>query len=318
MEVNISNLNRFNAFYGNFAIYTDTVGRSGIINRQGEIVLRADEFEIATFIEGTTFAFQNTDGSRKEMTFDAATGEKKYTERPEVERKPMAQEYLVGPNRTAFQENGLFGIKDEKGNIIVPAQYTQMSSLGENIGFVHVKDQNGLSGIITTEGKPFIKCKYAYVVHKRATDTYKVKTPKGKFGLLNRHGNILIPARYDYIDVTDNLNEIAVKRGGKCFFINRKNEPIDLIEAWEYIDALPFFIEEDFYILAKGSVFRNDGLTVARNKETGSIVYVKGGMIVHELDYEDACDLVDIMATCIEAYSRVLGHLTKTQKFRTV
>ena len=230
MEVNISNLNRFSAFYGNFAIYTDTLGKSGIINRKGEIVFRADEFEIATFVEGTTFAFQNTDGSRKELLFDAATGEKNYFERPEVERKPMEQEYLVGPNRKAFQEDGLFGIKDEQGNIVVPAQYTQMSSMGENIGFVHVKYKNGLSGIITTNGKTFIKCKYAYVVHKRATDTYKVKTPKGRFGLLDRQGNILIPARYDYLDVTDNLNEIAVKRGGKCFFINRRNEPIDLIE----------------------------------------------------------------------------------------
>ena len=175
MEVNISNLNHFSAFYGNFAIYTDTMGKSGIINRQGEIVLWADEFEIATFVEGTTFAFQNTDGSRKELLFDASNGEKKYYERPAVERKPMEQEYLVGPNRIAFQENGMFGIKDEKGNVVVPAQYTQMSSIGENIGFVHVRDQSGLSGIITTDGKPFIKCKYAYVVHKRATDTYKVK-----------------------------------------------------------------------------------------------------------------------------------------------
>jgi len=231
MEVNISNLNRFTAFYGDYAIYTDTLGKSGIINRKGEIVLKADEFEIATYVEGTTFAFQNTDGSRKEMLFDAATGEKKYSERPEMEPMPMPKEYLVAPNRTAFCENGLYGIKDEKGNIIVPAQFRQMSSIGENIGFIHVKEQNNLSGIITADGKPFIKCKYAYVIHKRATDTYKVKTPKGKFGLLDRHGKIYIPARYDYLDVTDNLNEIAVKRGGKCFFINRRNEPIDLIEA---------------------------------------------------------------------------------------
>ena len=33
------------------------------------------------------------------------------------------------------------------------------------------------------------------------------------------------------IAVANNLDEIAVKRGGKCFFINRNNKPIDLIEA---------------------------------------------------------------------------------------
>ncbi len=231
MEVNISNLNRFTAFYGNYAIYTDTQGKSGIINRKGEIVLKADEFEIATFVEGTTFVFQNTDGSRKELLFDAATGEKKYSERPEIEAKPMPKEYLVAPNRTAFCENGLYGIKDEKGNVIVPAQYSQMSSIGENIGLVHVKNKDNLSGIITADGKPFIKCQYAYVIHKRATDTYKMKTTKGKFGLLDHSGRIIIPARYDHLDITDNLNEIAVKLGSKCFFINQNNEPIDLIEA---------------------------------------------------------------------------------------
>ena len=171
MKLKISNLSTISAFYGNYAIYTTCDRKEGIINRQGRIIFPAGEFEIATHVEKNTFAFQNTDGSRKELLFDASTGEKKYYERPAVARKPMEQEYLVGPNRIAFQENGMFGIKDEKGNVVVPAQYTQMSSIGENIGFVHVRDQSGLSGIITTDGKPFIKCKYAYVVHKRATDT---------------------------------------------------------------------------------------------------------------------------------------------------
>ena len=228
MKLKISNLSTISAFYGNYAIYTTCDRKEGIINRQGRIIFPAGEFEIAPHVEKNTFAFQNTDGSRKELLFDASNGGKKYYERPAAERKPMEQEYLVELNRIAFQENGMFGIKDEKGNVVVPAQYTQMSSIGENISFVHVRDQSGLSGIITTDGKPFIKCKYAYVVHKRATDTYKVKTLKGKFGLLDSKGKVLIPARYDYLDVTDNLDEIAVKCGGKCFFINRNGKPIDL------------------------------------------------------------------------------------------
>ncbi len=285
MEVNISNLNHFSAFYGNFAIYTDTMGKSGIINHQGEIVLWADEFEIATFVEGTTFAFQNTDGSLKEMLFDAATGEKKYFERPAVEHLPMEQNSLVAPNRIAFQEEGLFGIKDKKGNVVVPAQYIQMSSIGENIGLIHVKDKGNRAGIITAEGKPFIQCKYAYVVHKRATDTYKVKTLKGKFGLLDSRGKVLVPARYDCLDVTDNLDEIAVKRGGKCFFINRNGKPIDLIEAWEN------------HLIEQFS--SKSGYRLTKNEKNGRIYFVKEHKIVKEATYKDLCIILEQMLKTI-------------------
>lgn len=285
MEVNISNLNRFTAFYGDFAIYTDLQGKSGIINRQGKMILQAGEFEIATHKEGTTFAFQNTDDSRKELLFDAATGEKTYYERPEMSPKPMEQEYLVAPNRKAFCEKGLYGIKDEKENILVPAQYTQMSSIGENIGFIHVKTKENLAGIITANGKPFIKCKYAYIIHLRATDTYKVKTTKGKFGLLDSNGKVLIPAKYDYLDVTNNLDEIAVKRGGKCFFINRNNKPIDLIEAWEN-HLIEQFSSESVYRLIK-------------NDKNGRIYFVKGNNIVKEATYKDLCTILEQMLKTI-------------------
>ena len=285
MKLKISNLSTISAFYGNYAIYTTCDRKEGIINRQGRIIFPAEEFEIATHVEKNTFAFQNTDGSRKELLFDASTGEKKYYERPAVARKPMEQEYLVGPNRIAFQENGMFGIKDEKGNVVVPAQYTQMSSIGENIGFVHVRAQSGLSGIITTDGKPFIKCKYAYVVHKRATDTYKVKTLKGKFGLLDSKGKVLVPARYDYLDVTDNLDEIAVKRGGRCFFINRNGKPIDLIEAWENHLIEPFSSKS--------------GYRLTKNEKNGRIYFVKENKIVKEATYKDLYTILEQMLKTI-------------------
>ena len=285
MKLKISNLSTISAFYGNYAIYTDTMGKSGIINRQGEIVFWADEFEIATHVEKNTFAFQNTDGSRKELLFDAATGEKKYFERPAVEHLPMEQNFLVAPNRIAFQEEGLFGIKDEKGNVVVPAQYTQMSSIGENIGLIHVKDKDNRAGIITADGKPFIKCKYAYVVHKRTTDTYKVKTLKGKFGLLDSKGKVLVPARYDYLDVTDNLDEIAVKRGGRCFFINRNGKPIDLIEAWEN------------HLIEQFS--SKSGYRLTKNDKNGRIYFVKENKIVKEATYKDLCTILEQMLKTI-------------------
>lgn len=237
MEVNISNLHHFSAFYGNFAIYTTTDKKDGLIDRQGQIVYRAGEFDIATHVEGTTFLFQNVDGSGKEMLFDAASREKQSREQPQVERKPMEKEYLVAPNRIAFQKNDLFGIKDEQGNIIVKPQYSQVSSLGENIGLVRVKDKNNKCGIIYAEdGRQFIPCKYKYIIHKRQTDTYKVVTLKGKCGLLDYTAKPIIPSRYDALDVTDNVNEIAVKRGGSCFFIDSAQQKLDFIEAWEYVD----------------------------------------------------------------------------------
>ena len=232
MEVNIPCLHHFSAFYGNFAIYTTTEKKDGLIDRKGQIVFFANDYDIATHVEGTTFLFQNVDGSGKEMLFDAATGEKQYREQPQVEHKPMEKEYLVAPNRIAFQENELFGMKDEQGKIIVKPRYRQMSSLGENIGLVRVKDKHNKCGIIyAADGRPFIPCKYKYIIHKRQTDTYKVVTLKSKCGLLDYAAKPIIPARYDALDVADDLNEIAVKRGGLCFFIDSAQQKLDLIEG---------------------------------------------------------------------------------------
>ena len=146
-----------------------------------------------------------------------------------VEHRSMQKEYLVAPNRIAFQKNDLFGIKDKQGNIIVKPRYSQMSSIGENIGFVRIKDKNEKCGIIYAEdGKPFIPCKYKYIIYKRQTDTYKVMTLKGKCGLLDHAAKSIIPARYDALDVT----EIAKGRQ------RRTNPPISEPHAWKRDDEM--------------------------------------------------------------------------------
>lgn len=96
---------------------------------------------------------------------------------------------------------------------------------------------------------------------------------------------MLVPARFDNLDVTDNLDEIAVKRGGKCFFINHNGKPIDLIEAWEN------------HLIEQFS--SKSGYRLTKNEKNGRIYFVKENKIVKEATYKDLCTILEQMLKTI-------------------
>ena len=235
----IKNLKQISAFEGNFAVYVTTANKAGIINRQGEVIYPADKYDGAFHIENGVFNLQVYDGQTPDIYFDAQScKEVEKPTTPALDDRSLpcfAQEgeYWCAENRIAFKEGKSFGIKDENGNIIVPAQYTYVSQAKPfhfKNTLICVKDQAGLQGYIDLDGKTIIPCQYPYVGWNRQLNIHKFHTDENKWGYMDAKGGIIIPAEYDAIDAGSSygLNEIAVSKDGRCYFINEKQEEVTI------------------------------------------------------------------------------------------
>lgn len=93
-------------------------------------------------------------------------------------------------------DKGLFGIKDNDGNITVAAQYNKLIILGETSYIVSKRNKFGL---IDKNGNVLVPIKYSTA--ERLLGRY-LKIGKGsKFGLYNEDGQELLPVEYSTIDI---------------------------------------------------------------------------------------------------------------------
>lgn len=127
--------------------------------------------------------------------------------------------YAEGPKKR--------GVKDLEGNIIIPAQYEELFVGGEDRFLVQTVDQKNY-GIIDIKGNwviPFGKFDWlwwrgnCYLAEK-----------DGKKGIIDLQGNTIISFEYEYLHPSYDagLDLISVKKDGEFFFINAKQERIDL------------------------------------------------------------------------------------------
>lgn len=140
--------------------------------------------------------------------------------------------------------NGKAGAIDIEGNIIVPFRFDLLAI--------------GKSGrILVNKGFKFnVKVKGEIV---------KIDSSKGKWGMISKNGDKLIPAIYDHLAEGDN-GIICVAKDGKYGFINEKNETI-----------IPFIYEE-------AREFENGYASICEDGKWGCIN--EQGKIVIECKYD--------------------------------
>ena len=118
---------------------------------------------------------------------------------------------------------------DEKGNVIIPASFSSVGIANNpKRDQISVKDQNGLNGYLDLDGKVIIPFEHPYVGYQVALGLHKFRTAEKKWGYMDKLGKVIIPAIYDAIDAreTHGLDEIAVTKDGRCYFINAKQEEV--------------------------------------------------------------------------------------------
>ena len=234
----VKNLKKISAFYGDYAIFETKDDKSGLINRKGEVLIPADKYElIFHHIDDIFDLWTRKDNVISSAAFyDAKLG--KEVPKPEIEvtkepelpecAKKYAEAYWCADKRIAFKEGGLYGIMDEKGNVIVAPSFTWVQF---TYGFKNPRigaKKDGLDGYLDFDGNVVIPFKYPYVSHTKSLHIHKFHDKENKWGIMDEKGQIIIPAHYDAIDAreTHGLDEIAVTKDGRCYFINAKQEEV--------------------------------------------------------------------------------------------
>jgi len=137
--------------------------------------------------------------------------------------------YWCNRDCLAFKQGDLLGIMNTQGKIIAAPQFSWVRSVftpTDNV--INVKDAQGLAGYISKDGQMVIPCQYSYVGYNRQLNTHSFHTSDNKWGIMDAEGKVIIPAIYDSISAFSSygLNEIAVSKDGRCYFINDKMEEV--------------------------------------------------------------------------------------------
>lgn len=96
----------------------------------------------------------------------------------------------------AFCEDNLWGLKDEDGNIIVPAEYKKMIMVGKSGWIIQKRTKFGL---IDSKGNILLEPKYRHV--DRVLGRFVKIGNDNDFGIYDEHGKEIIPPIYNSIDL---------------------------------------------------------------------------------------------------------------------
>lgn len=147
---------------------------------------------------------------------------------------------IVAPNRWHYvssreegfevRENGLCGIIDKEGKIIVPCAYDYISTLGKDN--LYCVKHNALSGIVDSKGFEIVPPLYTsaniyQVFDKDCPFDRYIKVKNGDYeGIYSIDGNVIFPvSTYTSVSIshisTDNISEIGIvasDQDRKCYF----------------------------------------------------------------------------------------------------
>ena len=203
----------------------------GLINRKGEVVWYDNLLlPIVELRDHDSVFLSMKRGVKGFVYFDVAL--QKYIDEPQMSELPNGHESHVRSIRKltdkflAYAEGPKkWGVKDLEGNIIIPAQFDRVSSGWDDIFIVENDKQFGVIDLKCNWVIPFGKFEWLW---RRRTCFLARKD--GKAGIVDLKGNTLIPFEYEYLHPAydEGLDLISAKKDGEFFFINSKQEKIDL------------------------------------------------------------------------------------------
>lgn len=228
-------------------------GKVGLINTKGEIIIPVQFDEVYVGNDNSVTAYlQNTENKKKELQICV------YNLNGEIVI-PLTTQYAdigsISENRIQVSNGSKFGYLDLKSNLIIGFDYDYGTDFSFNRATVK-KDDNWfiidtLGNIINSINADFSICK-KFDQNKIAL-TFKGKTKnnmpvKGKYGLMNMDGTVIVECIYDTI--YSYSEDVALVRNKKKYgFIDKTGKeiiPIHYDFAFSFSDGLAC-VKKDFY-----------------------------------------------------------------------
>ena len=117
-----------------------------------------------------------------------------------IAQESTTPEFYTAANQerkaVVYGENELFGLKDNEGNIIVPAKYKKIVMTGRNGWIVQKKNKYGL---MDSDGNWLIEPKYRNA--DRLLGRYIKLGNDNDYGIYNEFGEVIIPPEYSRIEL---------------------------------------------------------------------------------------------------------------------
>lgn len=182
----IKNLEHMEAFYGNFAVYKITDGKEGIINREGEIILEAKEYDMV-FREMKNSIYSVSKDDERVKYFDAEKQQFVELSPLDIYRAKQWPENIVCIKKAS----GKGAINLTTGETVIPYEY-DLVSYKKSFHVILVKDKAGKYGLFDEDGKVILPVEFDYMS----------------------------------ISLDRGFDEIAVTKDGRNYFINAKQEEV--------------------------------------------------------------------------------------------
>ena len=122
----------------------------------------------------------------------------------------------------AIKRNGKWGFIDKTGKAVIPCIYDNTCSFSEGLATVNKNDK---WGFIDKTGKEVVPFEYDYICafHEGLASAHK----NDKWGIIDKTGKVVIPIEYNAVSYFfDGL--VRVIKDGKTYFINKKNQKLNL------------------------------------------------------------------------------------------
>ena len=133
----------------------------------------------------------------------------------------MDKEYII------FQEDGLFGVKNQRGEVIIPPQYMEMQPFSCGLSLVRNHQyQYAYIDINNNQVIPFGNyswCDPQFTCGFSRVMEYHYLEEKNKWGIIDTLGNIVVPLKYDKIWVIKEEYLFSLRA-----FLGDKEEKINL------------------------------------------------------------------------------------------
>jgi len=149
-----------------------------------------------------------------------------------INKPKLSQEEMGKMVKFKDKESGLFGYKNQNGEIITPATYDQVMSYRESDLARVFKDNK--FGFVNSAGKEAIKVQYDDAgIFSDGLAAVKVD---GKWGYINTSNEFIVKPKYEFtLKFTNKLS--SVRNNNKWGYINTKGEEVIPLEY----DATGFF-----------------------------------------------------------------------------
>lgn len=249
---NLSELTLIMGFNGEYAVYKakDAEGTyQGLVNRHGEIVWGDKLVHPINRLRSYPSIYSSIKrGESGFVYFDA--DQRKYIDRPELQPRQLSRAEQIAEDSPWIDfvdsegRQGCYhqlcwvtdellsfadgrekrGICDLEQNVILPAVYKYIVSGGPNLLAACIDDK---WGVIDLKGNWFIPREYDFIYRQ---DDFYVARKNDKVGILDANGKVIIPLEYEALCPArqEGLDLISAKKDGEIFFINGKQERIEL------------------------------------------------------------------------------------------